>query len=125
MTENIKIIRNFISAWSNLDPDELVNYFTEDGIYYNMPIEPVQGKNNLKLFIQGFLNDWTKTEWEISNIICDGNTVFVERIDKTEVGDIKIDLPCCGIFEMEDGKIKIFLDYFDMNTYTGPLSKSK
>ena len=52
MTENIKIIRNFISAWSNLDPDELVNYFTEDGIYYNMPIEPVQGKNNLKLFIQ-------------------------------------------------------------------------
>jgi hypothetical protein len=32
MTENIKIIRNFISAWSNLDPDELVNYFTEDGI---------------------------------------------------------------------------------------------
>ncbi len=60
MTENIKIIRNFISAWSNLDPDELVNYFTEDGIYYNMPIEPVQGKNNLKSFIQGFLNDWTK-----------------------------------------------------------------
>tara|TARA_B100000586_G_C19978751_1_gene371060 strand:+ start:132 stop:500 length:369 start_codon:yes stop_codon:yes gene_type:complete len=122
MSENIKIIKDFVAAWSNLDADELVGYFSEDGIYYNMPAQPVQGLEKLKLFIEGFINKWTKTTWEILNIIDEGNVVIVERLDRTEVGDIKVDLPCCGVFEMEEGKIKIWRDYFDMSTYTKPFS---
>ena len=122
MSENIKIIKDFVAAWSNLDADELVGYFSEDGIYYNMPAQPVQGHEKLKLFIEGFINKWTKTTWEILNIIDEGNVVIVERLDRTEVGDIKVDLPCCGVFEMEEGKIKIWRDYFDMSTYTKPFS---
>ena len=125
MSENIKIIKDFVAAWSNLDADELVGYFSEDGIYYNMPAQPVQGHEKLKLFIEGFINKWTKTTWEILNIIDEGNVVIVERLDRTEVGDIKVDLPCCGVFEMEEGKIKIWRDYFDMGTYTKPFSKDE
>ena len=51
--------------------------------------------------------------------------VIVERLDRTEVGDIKVDLPCCGVFEMKEGKIKIWRDYFDMGTYTKPFSKDE
>ena len=51
--------------------------------------------------------------------------VIVERLDRTEVGDIKVDLPCCGVFEMEEGKIKIWRDYFDKGTYTKPFSKDE
>ena len=28
-----------------------------------------------------------------------------------------MDLPCCGVFEMQGGKIKIWRDYFDLATY--------
>ena len=122
MSENIKIIKDFVAAWSNLDADELVGYFSEEGIYYNMTDQPVLGHEKLKLFIEGFINKWTKTTWEILNIIDEGNVVIVERLDRTEVGDIKVDLPCCGVFEMEEGKIKIWRDYFDMSTYTKPFS---
>ena len=38
---NEETIRAFVAAWSRLDPDELVDYFCDDGIYHNMPIEPV------------------------------------------------------------------------------------
>jgi len=41
MNDNIAVIKNFIEAWSNLDAEELASYFSEDGIYYNMPAEPV------------------------------------------------------------------------------------
>jgi len=125
MSDNVQTIKAFIAAWSNLDVDELVGYFCEDGIYYNMPTQPVQGHEKLKLFIEGFIAKWTKTTWETLNIIGEGNVVIVERLDRTEVGDIKVDLPCCGVFEMEEGKIKIWRDYFDMGTYTKPFSKDE
>ena len=125
MSDNVQTIKAFIAAWSNLDVDELVGYFCEDGIYYNMPAQPVQGHEKLKLFIEGFIAKWTKTTWETLNIIGEGNVVIVERLDRTEIGDIKVDLPCCGVFEMEEGKIKIWRDYFDMGTYTKPFSKDE
>ena len=125
MSDNVQTIKAFIAAWSNLDVDELVGYFCEDGIYYNMPAQPVQGHEKLKLFIEGFIAKWTKTTWETLNITGEGNVVIVERLDRTEVGDIKVDLPCCGVFEMEEGKIKIWRDYFDMGTYTKPFSKDE
>jgi len=122
MNNNITVIKNFIEAWSNLDAEELASYFSEDGIYYNMPAEPVQGKDQLKLFIGGFIANWTKTTWDTLNIIGEGDLVIAERLDRTEVGDIKVDLPCCGVFLMEEGKIKVWRDYFDMSTFTKPFS---
>jgi limonene-1,2-epoxide hydrolase len=125
MSDNVQTIKDFIAAWSNLDSDELVGYFSEDGIYYNMPTQPVQGKEQLKQFIGSFISNWTKTNWDTLNIISKGDVVIAERLDRTEVGDIKVDLPCCGVFEMEEGKIKVWRDYFDMGTYTRPFSKDK
>ena len=123
MSDNVQTIKDFIAAWSNLDSDELVGYFSEDGIYYNMPTQPVQGKEQLKQFIGSFISNWTKTNWDTLNIIGKGDVVIAERLDRTEVGDIKVDLPCCGVFEMEEGKIKVWRDYFDMGTYTKAFSK--
>ena len=122
MTDNVEIIRSFITAWSRLDPDEIVSYFTPDGTYHNMPIDPVTGHDNLKAFIAGFLKDWTETNWDVLNIVGAGDVVIAERLDRTKVGDIAVDLPCCGVFEMEGGKIKVWRDYFDMATYMKPFS---
>jgi limonene-1,2-epoxide hydrolase len=123
MSDNLQVIRDFIEAWSNLDADELVEYFTEDGIYYNMPAQPVQGKEQLKGFIGGFISNWTKTDWDLLNIVGEGDVVFAERLDRTVAGEVKVDLPCCGVFEMQDGKIKVWRDYFDMATFTKPFTQ--
>ncbi len=34
MKDNETVIRRFIADWSSLDPDLLVAYFTEDGVYH-------------------------------------------------------------------------------------------
>ena len=115
---NEQIIREFIAAWSRLDAKELVTYFTEDGTYYNMPIQPVSGHENLHGFIHNFLKSWEKTDWEILSILAEGDLVIAERVDSTVVGGRNVDLPCVGVFEMENGKIKVWRDYFDMATFT-------
>lgn len=72
MSSNEQIVRDFIAAWSRLNVDELLTYFAEDGVYYNMPIAPVSGHKQLRPFIAAFLKDWTATEWEILNLASAG-----------------------------------------------------
>jgi len=120
---NEKIIRAFVSSWSELDVDKLVSYFSEDGTYYNMPTQPIKGHENLKNFIAGFIRNWSSTNWEIINLIAKDDVVMVERIDITIVNGKEITLPCLGVFEMQDGKIIEWRDYFDLATYTNALKK--
>jgi len=124
MSENEKIIREFIAAWSNLDATELASYFTDDGVYHNMPSGPVQGRENIEQFIGGFIRPWQSTDWEILNLVANGDVVMVERLDKTVVAGSPVDLPCLGIYELENGKIKVWRDYFDLSTYTDALTQA-
>ncbi|MFK7977136.1 MAG: limonene-1,2-epoxide hydrolase family protein [Halioglobus sp.] len=119
---NIETIQSFVSAWSRLDSGELSEYFTEDGTYHNMPAQPISGKENVRAFIEAFSASWTETHWEILNIVEEAGTVFCERIDRTKSTQGNVDLPCFGVFEMENGKIKVWRDYFDLATYTGAMS---
>jgi len=122
MSQNEQIIREFIAAWSNLDPVELASYFTEDGTYHNIPSGPVNGRENIEQFIAGFSSSWDSTDWEIISLLADGDLVMVERLDKTIVAGSPVNLPCFGYFQLSDGKIKIWRDYFDLATYTSALA---
>lgn len=117
MRSNEQIIRDFIAAWSRLDVEEIVSYFAEDGVYHNMPTQPVKGHAALRQFIAAFLKMWSKTDWDVLNIMSKGDVVIAERLDRTVAMGNNVDLPCCGVFEMENGKIKVWRDYFDMGTY--------
>ena len=120
--DNAKIIREFIEAWSRLDPEELSSYFAEDGVYHNMPTGPIGGRENVQKMITGFIAAWTETQWDILTLVAAGDVVIVERLDRTKAGNKAVDLPCTGVFEMESGKIKVWRDYFDLGTYMKGMS---
>jgi limonene-1,2-epoxide hydrolase len=47
--------------------------------------------------------------------------VLTERIDKFEVGGKWIALPVMGAFELREGKISAWRDYFDLAQFTKQL----
>lgn len=114
---NISLITRFIDDWAGLDATHLVSYFCDDGIYHNMPTGPVKGRRNIEKFIEHFIADWRETKWEIVTIIGNGDTVIVERKDRTTIGNRTLTLSCTGIFIIDNGKIREWRDYFDMMTY--------
>jgi limonene-1,2-epoxide hydrolase len=122
MPSNEDIVREFIKTWSTLDADRITTFFTDDGVYHNMPMAPVSGRARLRAFIAGFVKNWSATEWEIIHLVSAGPIVIAERMDRTKAGGKTIDLPCCGVFELQDGKIRVWRDYFDMGTYTRALA---
>jgi limonene-1,2-epoxide hydrolase len=48
-----------------------------------------------------------------------GSVVFTERVDRFETEAGHVDMPVVGVFEMADGKIAAWRDYFDVAMFTG------
>ncbi len=118
MSDNTDLVSAFCKAWSNHDVDEVLGYFTEDAVYHNMPMPPMQGKPAIKTILQQIVSPTSWIGWETLNIAEAGSIVFTERVDRFEMGGKKVELPVAGVFEIENGKIKAWRDYFDMAAWT-------
>ena len=119
--ENVALIQRFCDSWSDYDIDAILEYFTDDAIYHNMPIQPVQGKDAIKGMIEQFMSAFTGSEWIVKHISAAGDAVLTERVDKF-IGDKSMALQVMGVFEIKDGKIAAWRDYFDLAEWTNQMA---
>jgi len=114
-TENEKIISNFCKTWLKMNLEEILGYFTDDAVYHNIPIQPLNGKAAIRQGLEGFTKMLESVEIKIVNSVASGDLVINERIDTMVTRDgKKADLPVVGVFELRGGKICAWRDYFDM-----------
>ncbi len=111
-------VRRFCEAFGRRDAEEILSFFTEDAVYHNMPLPPVKGKAAIRTVLDMFLKPAQHVEFVMLNLAAAGNTVFTERLDKFILGARTVELPVAGVFEVKDGKIAAWRDYFDMATWT-------
>ena len=113
----LELVRKFCDAWGEGDLDAIVAYFTDDAVYHNIPIDPVSGRDAIKATIAGFTAGVEKIEFRVHHIVAEGNVVLTERTDVFVTADKQIELPVMGTFEVRDGKIAAWRDYFDMKQF--------
>jgi len=117
-TDAEKIVTEFCNAWPRKNIEELLAFFTDDAVYHNIPMDPARGKAAIKAVINSFLPMSKSIEFKILHTTAAGNVVMNERIDIFDTGSKKISLPVAGVFEVNNGKISAWRDYFDMAMYT-------
>lgn len=119
MTEAKQVVREFCGAWERLDKGAILNAFTDDAVYHNMPMQPAVGKPAIGLLLDMILAQAADSVvFDIKHIVADGDVVLTERVDTFTTGDRKIALDVMGVFELRDGKIAAWRDYFDMAQWT-------
>jgi limonene-1,2-epoxide hydrolase len=119
----VALVQSFCDAWAVGDLDALVEYFTDNAVYHNIPLDPVTGKETIKTTIAGFTTGVDKVEFRVHHIAANGNVVMTERTDVFFAGPKTIELPVMGTFEVtDDGKISAWRDYFDMNQFMSQLA---
>ena len=123
MESPIEVVRRFCAAWSDdLGAAELAAFFTDDAVYHNIPLEPVTGREAIADTIASFIRPGApgieRIEFRVINIAADGPVVMTERVDVFTLPDKSFELPVMGTFEVRDGKIKAWRDYFDLNQFT-------
>jgi len=112
-----QIVRDFCKAWERKDMDELVGFMTDDAVYHNIPLDPAKGHEAIKGVMAMFVPLSKEIEFKILAIAADGDTVFTERVDTFVMDGGTISLPVAGVFEVKDGKIAAWRDYFDMQQF--------
>ncbi len=113
-----QVVREFCAAWASMDQERILDAFTDDAIYHNMPMAPAQGKDAIKGLLGFILGPASSVKFEIKHIVADGDVVLTERVDTFQMGGKTVALEVMGTFEVRGGKIAAWRDYFDMASWT-------
>lgn len=106
MTDLKQFIRNWIKTFNQADAENLAEFYHTDAINYQVPNEPVQGKEAIReMFVKEFAAaDMVCIE---ENIFVDGEWAILEWKGPDE------QMRGCGFFRIIDGKIKFQRGYWD------------
>jgi limonene-1,2-epoxide hydrolase len=80
---------------------------------------PAKGKDEIRATLEMFVPGSPEIEFEMVNLATNGSVVFTERIDRMTIAGNQVAAPVCGVFEIRDGKIAAWRDYFDMQQFLG------
>jgi limonene-1,2-epoxide hydrolase len=117
-----QLVRDMCDTFARHDAEALRPFFTDDVVYHNIPMDPAVGINDAIGFIEGFFAMCESMVIETLHLAVRDNLVLTERVDTFTVGQVVASLPVMGIFEIRDGKISAWRDYFDLAQITKMLS---
>ena len=122
MESPIELVRRFCASWAdNLGATELAAFFTDDAVYHNIPMVPVTGRDaiakNIASFIRPGAPGIESIQFRVINIAANGPVVMTERVDVFKLPNKSFELQVMGTFEVKDGMIKAWRDYFDQNQF--------
>ena len=118
MADAIQVVRAFCAAWEARDQQRILDAFTDDGVYHNMPLSPAVGRDAIRALLGMILAPASDVKFAITHIAAAGDVVLTERVDTFIMGGKTVTLPVMGAFEVRDGKIAAWRDYFDMAAWT-------
>jgi limonene-1,2-epoxide hydrolase len=115
VSENIQRVQDFIAAWVEADLEKVMALVADDCFYHNIPMAPLEGEAAIRTFIQGFIGMAKEIDWVVHHIAegADGS-VLTERTDRFLIGEKWLEIRVMGTFELKEGKISAWRDYFDL-----------
>lgn len=120
---NTAIVKDFIAAWEAQDLNRVMGFFAEDAIWHNIPMPLVTGVADIRNAIAGFIQMGDKVEFELTHIAeSPSGTVMTERVDKFRINGQWLTLPVMGTFEINNGKIVNWRDYFDLGQFQSQMA---
>jgi len=109
-------VENFMAAWNSGDMETMYGMLSEDIVWHNIPMDPVEGIAAVRESVAGFMGNITSCNWITHAIAAHDNVVLTERTDNfTFQNGNSADIRVMGTFELDGkGRIAKWRDYFDM-----------
>lgn len=123
--ENTALVLEFISAWNRNDVDAVMKFFSPDCIYHNIPMVPLHGTAAIRKGIEGFCGMSEEIEWVVHQVAeNEAGVVLTERTDRFKIAGHWVEVPVMGSFEVHDGAIIAWRDYFDLQQFQSQVPKA-
>jgi limonene-1,2-epoxide hydrolase len=108
----------FMGAWPSGDASELGRFFADDAVYRNGPLAPVRGRELIVDELSQMMRLGGTVDVEFIHVVADQGLVMTERVDAWTSAEHAATLRVAGVFEVDDGVISAWRDYFDINEFT-------
>lgn len=113
-----EIVRAFLGAWPNgvaALQQSFRDHLADDVDYENVGLTHSRSRAEALDLIENFMPGLDRIDVDMLSIAEDGDKVLTERIDDLRAADgsLLASLRVMGIFEVRDGKIAAWRDYFD------------
>jgi limonene-1,2-epoxide hydrolase len=109
----VLVVERFMEFLRCGDLDQAVGLLAVDVRYENVGLPTVHGRERVRrLFSRGY-EDGAGFDVVIHTICADGPLVLTERTDILTFRKLHIQLWVCGRFDVRDGQIVLWRDYFD------------
>ncbi len=117
MTDEARLVvaQAMLDAYENLDWEAAANLIADDGVIHYAEKDPMVGPNAMRAHTSRIGSLLTAVDFDIRNIGVVNGVVMIERHDVIEFNGHKGRVPVFGSMEIEDGKIKVWREYFDHN----------
>lgn len=112
----IDVVKTFMAAMAKKDFDTALPYVSDNCEYDNAPLAKVYGPAGVRGVLEPFFAPTLENEFIILRAVADGPVVFMERLDRHRLASGWVELPVTGVWEVHDGRITLWHDYFDANT---------
>lgn len=110
-------VKTFLNAMEPLNYDKALTLVSANCEYTNPPpIGTVRGPAGVRAVLEPFFSPTLENEFRVIRESANGPIVFLERLDRHRVADKWVELPVTGVFEVHDGLITYWRDYFDAAT---------
>lgn len=107
------VVEQMIKAFEVMDLDRALQYLAADVEYTNIPRGTVRGHAGVRQVLSPFFGPIRENEFIIIRKAASGGTVFIERLDRHRLDHGWRELPVNSVFEVRDGLITIWREYFD------------
>ncbi|QLL09338.1 limonene-1,2-epoxide hydrolase family protein [Mycobacterium vicinigordonae] len=111
--DNIRTVEGFLYALQDQDFETVDAALDDNLVYENVGFSTIRGgRRVVKLFrkMQGRMG----FEVKFHRVAADGDAVLTERTDVLVFGPLRIQFWVCGVFEVRNGRITLWRDYFDV-----------
>ena len=119
----LEIVKAFSDAMEKMHFDEGLEYCAEDIEYINSPNTVSNGHAGVRGVLEPFFAPIEENEFILKRQLQDGNMGVRERLDRHRVGQEWFELPVTGVYELRDGKIAYWREYFDLETVKNDMER--
>jgi limonene-1,2-epoxide hydrolase len=115
--DNARIVENFLNALQDQDFGTLESLVADDLVYQNVGFPTIRGGARVVKMMRG-MEGRMGFEVKFHRNVAEDITVLNERTDAMILGPVRVQFWVCGVFEVHDGRITLWRDYFDMFDFT-------
>ncbi|HYO01985.1 MAG TPA: limonene-1,2-epoxide hydrolase family protein [Mycobacterium sp.] len=111
-TTNTRTVEAFLFALRDQDFATADALLADDLVYENVGLPTIRGRARVMKMMRA-MEGRMGFDVKFHRNVGDGTTVLNERTDAMVFGPLRLQFWVCGVFEVHDGRITLWRDYFD------------